>query len=305
MKIKTFILFFLIYVFIISCAAGTVQKNESQEAQSKHFVREAKFPEGEQINSLIGGFFSGTKDVNVEEFTFSEPYTKVWNVCKKISDKFDKIGKRPVINTNEKTGRINIGKIEQDALIGAGGWLDEFLIEATEVSPNHTKVSVTRKVVERELDEKVDRVRRVKSYEHTWRTQWSNGKIERWLLTQIEDELSPKGALSTVMASQSNQDKKSISPSPIPLEEKKEKNISTGETVSSDATNKPTIEPEYLFVTKNVNMRVEANDKSKIIAKLKEGTKVEKLKVSGSWINVKLLTGTIGWIFKDYLKDKK
>jgi len=73
------------------------------------------------------------------------------------------------------------------------------------------------------------------------------------------------------------------------------------------ATNepKPTTGPEYLFVTKNVNMRAEANSKSKIIANLKAGTKVEKLNVSGSWINVKLSTGIIGWVFKDYLIDKK
>lgn len=56
---------------------------------------------------------------------------------------------------------------------------------------------------------------------------------------------------------------------------------------------------------KPANVRAAANDKSKIVTILKKGEKVENLGNSGSWCNIKLSSGTTGWVSKDFLQDVK
>ena len=60
-----------------------------------------------------------------------------------------------------------------------------------------------------------------------------------------------------------------------------------------------------LVVIKTASIRVEANDKSKIIGTLKKGEKVANLGKSGNWFNVKLSSGLTGWVFKDLVKEAK
>jgi len=59
----------------------------------------------------------------------------------------------------------------------------------------------------------------------------------------------------------------------------------------------------YLVTRKGANIRAEASTKSKIIATLKKGEKVEKRGKSGNWFNIKLSSGETGWIFKDLVKE--
>jgi len=153
-------------------------------AASSKFVRIKQFPDGEQVNIIIGGFLSGIKDVNVVENTYSAPYEKVWSAVKNVAQNFSKVGKRPIVGIDEANGRVQNGKISEDALIGlgVGAWLDEFVMEATSLSESKTKVAVSRKVVQVSLPDKVTLRKEAK-------TQYSNGKIESWLLSQIEDEL--------------------------------------------------------------------------------------------------------------------
>jgi len=150
--------------------------------------RVEQFPEGEQVNTLIGGFFGGLKDVNVETRVFDARYNKVWSATKRTADKLDKIGKRPLVLVDEKNGRISNGVITETALIGLGGgaWADQFQIEVTSVSDNKTKVDVARKVVEKQM---VTLAGARRGIEGNWKSQWSNGNIEKWILTQIEDQL--------------------------------------------------------------------------------------------------------------------
>lgn len=65
--------------------------------------------------------------------------------------------------------------------------MDEFLMEVTALSDTQTKVSVARKVVEKQV---VTRAGGARGVEWNWKTQWSNGQIENWLHTQIEDGLA-------------------------------------------------------------------------------------------------------------------
>lgn len=155
------------------------------------FARVEAFPDGEQTNILIGGLMSGIKDANVVERMYLAPYEKVWAAVKRVAEQFDKVGKRPLAAIDEKNGRIQNGRLTQDTLLGLGGgaWADEFVMEATAVSPDRTKVMVSRKVVEKQF---VTRAGAAKGVEGNWKSQWSNGQIENWLLTRIEDEISKK-----------------------------------------------------------------------------------------------------------------
>lgn len=179
---KKLLLFFLCILF---CPTVSVP-------QKKHFERLEKLPEGDQIRHSVGSFFGGVKDWNVEEYIFDAPYETVWPAVKRVSEKFAKVGRRPIAGIEEANGRIQNGRISQDALIGMGpgAWLDLFVLEATRVSDTSTKVSVARKVVEKEM-----------TGDRPIKAQWSSGKFERYLLTQIEDEIkNPSSAFGKPVA---------------------------------------------------------------------------------------------------------
>lgn len=149
-------------------------------AKDKHFKRIEEYPSGEQTKSVIGSFFSGTVDVNTVEYVFDATLDKVWPAIKQVAKKFAKVSGRIVVGINESNYLIQNGKISQDSMIGSGSgaWRDEFQMQALS-NENKTKVIVARKVVQKEFTGKRE-----------WKTQLSNGKIENYLLTQIEDELN-------------------------------------------------------------------------------------------------------------------
>ena len=60
-----------------------------------------------------------------------------------------------------------------------------------------------------------------------------------------------------------------------------------------------------LVVIKTTNLRSEPNAKSKILLKLKQGTKVEYLGESGNWLNIKLSTDRTGWVLKSLVTAQK
>ncbi|HKZ77131.1 MAG TPA: hypothetical protein VJ124_02325 [Pyrinomonadaceae bacterium] len=161
--------------------AGTVT---SFSAQEKHFKRVEGFPPGEQTNDWIGSFMSGVKDANVEQYTFEAPYERVWGATLRATEVFGTTGGRPRVAVDASSGRIQNGRISQDATVGMGAtaWMDEFVVEVVRLTQALTRVAVMRKVVEKQI-----------SGDRPWKTVWSNGKIERWILTQIEDELANEG----------------------------------------------------------------------------------------------------------------
>ena len=169
-------------------------------AKDKHFKRIEEYPSGEQTKSLIGSFFSGTKDVNAVEHTFDAALYKVWPVLKSVANKFAKISGRLVVGIDEANNLIQNGNITQDSMIGSGSgaWMDQIQMKAISTE-NQTKVIVSRKVVQREFTGKRE-----------WKTQLSNGKIESYLLTQIEDELSNPDStqnLDNISINKSNNEK--------------------------------------------------------------------------------------------------
>lgn len=148
-------------------------------AQDKRFKRVEKFPAGEQTRSIIGSFLSGLKDYNVVQYAFDAPYENAWPAVKRAARTFAKVGGRPVVAIDEDSGRVQNGRITQNAMfgMGPGAWIDEFIIEATKLGQK-TKVAVSRKVIQKEF-----------TGDRPIKTQFSNSNIENYLLTQIEDEI--------------------------------------------------------------------------------------------------------------------
>ena len=164
----------LLLLFILACT-GTSQS-----------IRVGEFPQGKQTDVVTSAFLSGMPLSNILEKTYAEPYANVWAATVSVAERFDKIGRRPVVAIDEKNGRIQNGRISQDTLIGSGtgAWVDEFVMEVTSLSDNQTKVSVFRRVITSRLK------RRSTGYSREWREDKSNGQIENWLLTQIEGEIA-------------------------------------------------------------------------------------------------------------------
>jgi hypothetical protein len=156
-------------------------------AAEKAFERVDKFPEGEQGGTLRS--MTSVRDTNTVTVSVKAPYEAVWSAIKVVAQKFDKIGNRPIVGVSEQSGRIQNGKIQLDSMILSGSlvdWRDEFLTEATAIDPQTTKLSVTRKLVRKET-----------FGSGRWGAHSSNGKIERWLITQVLDEMkSPSTAIA-------------------------------------------------------------------------------------------------------------
>jgi hypothetical protein len=156
-------------------------------AGRRELKRVDQFPAGEQVNSLIGSFLGGLADWSKEEFTFDAPFSSVWDATKGVAYEINNMGGQPVTGTDAAAGRIHIGKVSQDQFfgMGPGTWVDEIAIELKRDSESTTTVKVMRKVVAKEVtgDRKI-------------RTQKSNGKVERFILTRIADVLAGKESAS-------------------------------------------------------------------------------------------------------------
>jgi hypothetical protein len=88
------------------------------------------------------------------------------------------------------------------------------------------------------------------------------------------------------------------------LEETAASTTATTVTPQGKAGSSPFIPGTKLVCIKPANVRAEASIKSKILRTLRKGAEVEYLGGSGDWLQVKLPSGTVGWIFNNLLKSK-
>ena len=173
---------FLVAAILVACCSAL--------GGQKPFERVETFPAGEQEGAL--GSLMGTKDTHTVIVTVSAPYAAVWPAVKAVAKRFDKVGSRPVVAIDEESGRVQNGRITSDALLGSVGglhaaWADEFVTEATKLTSASTRLSVTRKLVAKGG---------LGNTSSRWETKGSNGKIERWLITEVLKELSTPGEVT-------------------------------------------------------------------------------------------------------------
>jgi hypothetical protein len=156
---------------------------QDKEKPQKHFKLQEIYPDGKQTSygGTIAEVWTNPSGVNTESYTFENaPINRVWAAAKHVAEEFTEIGKRPV-KIDEKRRRISNSNIEdsrnKEATLITTDFVDEVITEVTQIGENKTKVTVSRKVFVAATDAKGQK---------GWRNVASNGKIERWILTQIE-----------------------------------------------------------------------------------------------------------------------
>jgi hypothetical protein len=132
---------------------------------------------------MMGAFgLSDTKTVTV---TLGVPADVAWPAVKAVAQKFDKIGHRPIVAINEASTRVQNGQIKLESMATSGGltgFRDEVVTEVTAVDSSTSTLSVSRKLVKKNLGE--------------WTAHASNGKVERWIITQVLDEVNTGTAVA-------------------------------------------------------------------------------------------------------------
>lgn len=188
---------FAIFCMLVTFSAGCVrsatktdsgsEKPQVQTGSEKPQVqnRIEQLPKGDQTKFLKAFFAMSPVEPEAYERKFSAPFKNVFSVMKIVAKKFEKEGKRKVVTVDAESGKIQNGTITQDKTVGlrSGSMLDEITMEATSIDKVSTNVSVTRRVV----------VYKYESGNRYWATEYSNGNIESWILTQIEDGLLKPG----------------------------------------------------------------------------------------------------------------
>jgi len=193
----------IIVILLSSCAS--VKKLQSAFVATTDFFRVEQFPTNEEIPIAGGSAFAG-KPI---EHTYQAPAEKVWAALRRTALRLEALSKkkvegvtlshRPVIRLDENAGRIEVGKIEDPGEMGrfrgigvtayGNSWGDGFTITIKALSPTQTNVTVSRRVVTAE-PEKIDQFGT--SFRDKLLERASTGNYERWILTQIEDDLAGK-----------------------------------------------------------------------------------------------------------------
>jgi hypothetical protein len=203
-----------IAALISSCS--TIRQIQSSIVPTSDFFRVDNLPSGDQIASGVGesltsklltkALVGSSKPI---EKTYEARYDDVWNAARRAAMRLDAASRkqptsgvtlkyRAITVLDKNNGQIQIGEIpqlgEMESLSGLGitkegyMWRDEFKLKLEQLSRTQTKLSVLRRVVVGEHSK--DPLR--PSFGDKLVEKTSSCNYERWLLTQIEDDLTGK-----------------------------------------------------------------------------------------------------------------
>lgn len=301
-------LFFVLSVFALSFFLFACATVPSTRTEKKTSVAEKTQTLDELLKNShykMGLFFDELVEKRKEDKkVFKVGYDEVFNALVEI---MSDIG-NPVLSMDKVNGLIVTDEERRSYYFET--WQDKYSLKVTKLSQAETQVSVKRTVKKKEGRDRAGR--------DIWTDKASDGVIENWILSQIEQK-----TLKAQSSPQPVKEKTEVKPSvekqlPQSANEKTEVKPSgkmqlpqsaKEEVPPASTTPIPKIAPtefEAIFViTTKANFRSEPNDKCKIISKLEKGDKVVKLGISGNWLNVKLPSGLTGWVFKEYVKEVK
>ena len=164
----------------------------------KPFERVEEFPRGPQINYAASSFLAEVRTTRVSD-RYTAPYEVVWAAAKRVMVRVEQTGLKPKISIEEVLGMIvlTMDHKEDEAKtmfnpdpLRIKGWRDEFRIDVIPLTDDRTKAVVSRTVLgvpyDRRCPDRTLECRVPIIYE----PEVSNGKIENWILTQIEDEIA-------------------------------------------------------------------------------------------------------------------
>jgi hypothetical protein len=164
------------------------------------FQRVEDFPAGPQIDYTASAFGTGVRTTHVSD-RYHSPYEAVWLATKRVVERVEQTGIKPKVSFDESKGLIVLTEDHRDDAaktmnnpdrLRIKGWRDEIRIEVVKVSDDRTKVTVSRTVLGMPYDKIcLDRTRTCKD-PIPYEPEVSNGKVEDWILTQIEDAVATR-----------------------------------------------------------------------------------------------------------------
>jgi hypothetical protein len=163
--------------------------------QEYHRVEQA--PKGIQIDDLASAR-SGTPHRSRISNRYPAPYEQVWQAALAVVPKLEQLGELPVSKSDKATGRIEVrethrtdqGEPQRSAEeLAFRGWKDDFLIEIQALSADETQITVRRTVLGIPGFRACRGHRGCLHPRRGYEPEESNGEIEEWFLTQVENEL--------------------------------------------------------------------------------------------------------------------
>ncbi|MBM3713761.1 MAG: hypothetical protein FJW56_10080 [Actinobacteria bacterium] len=203
-----YIILLILILYIQACS--TIQQLQNLVVSTNNYFRVENFPK--QIESTLIGTFSDSQI----EYTVEFPIQNVWKSALRTSKKIETLTQskaaglslpslRPVVVVDEEKYIIQNGKVEDAGEIGRinyvgyssnkKGWADEIIIQLSANSNKETKILVRRNLFE---GEPVVIDNYGTSFKDKLIKRTSNGNYERWVITQIEDDLKGKLKRETI-----------------------------------------------------------------------------------------------------------
>ncbi len=165
----------------------------------EQFERVEERPEGIQIEDIASGVVSRSHASEVTD-RYDASYAVVWDSTVRVARRVEALGVEPVLRLDPAHGHISLREshvMSQEETdydpdqLRLRGWIDEFQFQVTALSNDRTKVTVSRTV--RGIPGFRLCAYVLSSCGNLFEPEVSNGKIEDWILTQIEDGLAQQG----------------------------------------------------------------------------------------------------------------
>lgn len=163
---------------------------------SESFHRVEALPEGIQINSVASGFANKSHTSHVSD-RYAAPYADVWAATLRVANRVKHQGIKPVMVVDQARGEIKLRETHEmrntdqeydpDEL-RLRGWVDEFQFQVIALDAGRTKVMVARTVRGIPAFQVCGFV--IAACQSGLEPEVSNGHMEDWILTQIEDDLA-------------------------------------------------------------------------------------------------------------------
>ena len=160
------------------------------------FERVEQRPEGIQINDVASGWATRSYASQVSD-RYDAPYAVVWTATLVVAKRVEQLGVKPAMRLDPAQGEIavresrlmNPAETDYDPdELRLRGWIDEFRFQVTALSADQTKVTVARTV--RGIPGFRICPYTLAACGKGYEPEVSNGKLEDWILTQIEDDLA-------------------------------------------------------------------------------------------------------------------
>jgi len=163
---------------------------------SEQFERVEKLPEGMQVDALASGLSNRTHTSHISD-RYAAPFAEVWESTLRVANRVKQQGVKPVLLADRAHGEIKLRETHVVPSTDEGynpdelrlrGWVDEFRFQVTALSDTRTKVMVARTVRGIPAFRVCGFVQA--ACQGGLEPEVSNGHMEDWILTQIEDDLA-------------------------------------------------------------------------------------------------------------------